>query len=98
MLCGCMWNNKQVVHVFVDDQKEPWVSLQTKKLDAVVLQVNGPAGQVPLGRIASIGNEPVVKMISEEREVVKTSFKSIEEVQTGELEEFLREHRGLLTT
>ncbi len=92
-----LWNNKQVVHLFVPDQKEPWVSIQTKKLDAVWLQLTGPAGQVPLGRVADIGHEPVVKTLADNREAVRMCFKSIEEVQAGPLEEFLKEHRGLLT-
>ena len=92
-----LWNNKQVVHIFVCDQKEPWVSIQTKKLDSVWVQLTGPAGQVPLGRIADIGNDPVVKTIDGNREAVRMSFKSIEEVQSGELEKFLIEHLGLIT-
>lgn len=92
-----LWNNKQVVHVFVPDQKEPWVSIQTKKQDAVWLQLTGPAGKVPLGRVAEIGNEPVVKALDTNREAVRTSFQSIDEVQSGLLEEFLIEHRGMLS-
>ena len=92
-----LWNNKQVVHVFVPDQKEPWASIQTKKVDSVWLQLTGPAGQVPLGRIAEIGQEPVVKVLDDEREAVRLTFKTIDEVQSGDLEEFLIEHRGLLS-
>ncbi len=92
-----LWNNKQVVHMFVPDQKEPWISIYTKKLDSVWLQVTGPAGQVPLGRIADIGHEPTVKMLDDEREVARMSLRSIEEVQSLELETFLKEHRTLLT-
>ena len=92
-----LWNNKQVVHVFVADQKEPWASIQTKKCDALWLQLNGPANQVPLGRIASIGHEPVVKTLENDREAVRLSFRSIDELQSGDLEEFLVEHLGLLT-
>ena len=92
-----LWNNKQVVHMFVPDQKEPWISIYTKKLDSVWLQVTGPAGQVPLGRIADIGHEPTVKMLDDDREVARMSLRSIEEVQSMVLETFLREHRSLLT-
>jgi len=93
-----LWNNKQVVHVFVPEQKEPWLSIQTKKLESVGLQVSGPAGQVPLGRIADIGYEPTIKMLDNQREIARMSFRSIEEVQDDALEEFLTEHRSLLTT
>ncbi|MCP4813958.1 MAG: hypothetical protein GY888_15745 [Planctomycetaceae bacterium] len=83
--------------MFVPDQKEPWISIYTKKLDSVWLQVTGPVGQVPLGRIADIGHEPTVKMLDNEREVARMSLRSIEEVQSMELETFLKEHRTLLT-
>ncbi len=92
-----LWNNKQVVHVFVPDQKEPWASIQTKKCDAVWLHLTGPSGGVPLGRIADIGHEPVVKSVDEQRDVIRMSFKTIDEVQSGQLEEFLQEHLGLLS-
>ena len=84
--------------VFVPEQKEPWASIQTKKCDALLLHVNGPAGQVPLGKIADIGHEPIVKMVDAEKEIVKLTFNSIEQLQTGELESFLSEHLEQLTS
>jgi len=92
-----LWNNKQVVHVYVPDRKEPWISIHTKKLEAVWFSVSGPAGQVPLGRVANIGSEQMVKMLDDGGEAVRILFKSIEEVQSGQLEEFLIQHRGLLS-
>ncbi len=95
--CQFLWNNKQVVHLFVPDQKEPWASIQTKKCDAVWLQLTGPSGRVPLGRVAEIGNDPVVRQLDDQRDAVRMSFKSVEEVQAGAFEEFLLEHLGHLS-
>ena len=92
-----LWSNKQIVHLFVPDRKEPWATIQTKKCDAVWLQLNGPSGRVPLGRVADIGNNPVVKPLDENRDMIRMSFKSVEEVQSGEFEAFLLEHLGHLS-
>ena len=53
-----LWNNKQVVPVYVPGQKEPWAAVQTKKLDAVYLTLTGPKGCFALGRVTGLGHEP----------------------------------------
>ena len=42
-----LWNNKQVVPVYVRSQKEPWAAVQTKKSEAVWLTLAGPKGRFP---------------------------------------------------
>ena len=44
-----LWNNKQVVPVYVPEQHEPWAAVQTKKLDAVYLHLIGPEGPLHAG-------------------------------------------------
>ncbi len=87
-----LWNNKQIVHVFVPDQKEPWASIQTKKTDALWLQLTGPRNHVALGRIAKLGDQPTIKTINAERDVVRMSFATVDQVQSPKLAEFLQEH------
>ena len=53
-----LWNNKQVVPLYVPEQKEPWAAVQTKKIDAVYLPLTGPKGRFTLGRIAALGYDP----------------------------------------
>ncbi len=50
-----LWQNKQVVPVFVPQQKDAWAAVQTKKLDAVYLHLIGPKGRFAQGRIAGLG-------------------------------------------
>ena len=86
-----LWSNKQVVHVFVPNQKEPWVSIQTKKPDGLWLQVSGPKDSVTVGRVADIGDTPSITT-KENLDVLRMSFKDIEQVSNDELEVFLTEH------
>ena len=55
-----LWNNKQEVHVFLPQQKEPWVSIQTKRPDGVWLQVAGPKDSVTAGQVAELADDPKV--------------------------------------
>ena len=50
-----LWNNKQVVPLYVPQQREAWAAVQTKKLDAVYLHLTGPKGRFAQGRIAGLG-------------------------------------------
>ena len=53
-----LWNNQQVVPLYVRSQKEPWAAVQTKKSDAVWLTLVGPKGRFPLGRLTRLGFDP----------------------------------------
>jgi excinuclease ABC subunit A len=89
-----LWSNKQVVHAHIPGQSAPWVSLQTKKCDAVWIQLTGPAGNIPLGRIADIGNSPSVRPLGDGLEAVRIAFSSVDQVNDPEFETLLMEHRG----
>ena len=53
-----LWSNKQIVHVYLPKQKEPWASIQTKKPDGVYLQLAGPKDEVTVGRVANLADSP----------------------------------------
>ena len=53
-----LWNNKQVVPLYVPEQHEPWAAVQTKKLDAVYLHLSGPKGRFTLGQLTDLGYNP----------------------------------------
>ncbi len=89
------WSNKQVVHVYLPQQKEPWVSIQTKKPDAVWLQVSGPKDTVTAGRVADIADSPTISSKTNV-DVVRMSFHEISQVENQKLKEFLIEHRARL--
>jgi excinuclease ABC subunit A len=53
-----LWNNQQVVRVFLAGEPEPWASVFTKRPEALILTLAGPKNAVPFGRIANIGHDP----------------------------------------
>jgi excinuclease ABC subunit A len=86
-----LWNNKQVVHVFVPEQKEPWVSISTKKTDALWLQISGPQNSLSLGSVVDIVEEPTITTVNK-RDVLKMSFSDPEQVAVPDFKEFLQKH------
>ena len=86
-----LWSNKQVVHVYLPQQKEPWASIQTKKPDAVWLKLAGPKDAVSVGRVADLSDTPTVTT-KENLDVVQMSFNNIDQVNNSDLHKFLEEH------
>ena len=86
-----LWSNKQVVHLHIKEQTEPWASIYTKKTDGIWLQLNGPKDSVTLGQIAEIAEEPTVRT-EEKKDIVRMKFSQAENASTNELKEFLKEH------
>lgn len=87
-----LWNNQQVVHVFVQGQKEPWASLFTKRATDVQLVLHGPKGRVTLGRVAKLGRERFVDGAHRKHDLVKLHFRSKNDLEKGDLSNFLAEH------
>ena len=76
-----LWSNKQVVHVYLPKQKEPWARIQTKKPDGVWLQLSGPKDSVTVGRVADLAEAPTVTT-QENLEVVRMSFRDVDRFPT----------------
>ena len=51
-----LWNNQQLVHLFLPGRREPWASIHTKRLASVDLQLSGPKGRFALGQITGLGS------------------------------------------
>ncbi|HEV3345286.1 MAG TPA: excinuclease ABC subunit UvrA [Pirellulales bacterium] len=92
-----LWNNQQVVHLFVNGPGEPWATIHTKRPAALDLTLTGPKNRFALGRIASLGAERELATERTDKDVVKLKFRSAEEVSAGELAEFLKEHLRAVT-
>jgi len=86
-----LWNNQQVVHVFVPEQHEPWASIYTKRIAAIDLVLTGPKGRFALGRITELGSEQEFQT-GAERDVLRLRFGSTEDLDKGDLSQFLSEH------
>ncbi len=91
-----LWNNQQVIHVFVPEQREPWASLWTKRAAAVELVLAGPRGHFALGRIAELGSEREF-VAGKNRDLVKLRFTSVADLEKGDLWDFVREHLASLS-
>ncbi len=85
------WTNKQVVHFHLPGQKKPWVTLQTKKPDALWIQVAGPKGSLTLGQVADFANQASANS-SEGQDSVKMCLNDIDDVKSDELKAFLNNH------
>ncbi len=86
-----LWNNQQVVHVMVREQRTPWAILHTKRPDGLDLVLNGPKGQFALGRVANLAADRQLDS-ADVHDVVKLRFRTAEDVASGDLPDFLAEH------
>ncbi|MGI9455520.1 MAG: excinuclease ABC subunit UvrA [Aeoliella sp.] len=87
-----LWNNKVLVHLMVAGGSEPWATIVTKRPENVELVLNGPKGAFQLGRVTDLAAEQSLDNDSENRDRVRLHFKSLEDLQRGDLEDFLKEH------
>jgi excinuclease ABC subunit A len=87
-----LWNNKQVVPVYIPQQHEPWAAVQTKKLDAVYLALCGPKGRIAFGRITGLGFDPQLDGGRPDVDLIRLKFRSQEDLERGDLAGFLQEH------
>ena len=91
-----LWNNKQVVPLYVPQQREAWAAVQTKKLDAVYLHLTGPKGRFAQGRITGLGFDAQVNGEKTGMDVLRIKFRSTEDLHRGDLAAFLKEHLAAL--
>ena len=87
-----LWNNQQVVHLFVPEQKEPWATLHTKRVDSLHLTLTGPKDRFAMGRIAKLGAGREFKADLADVDQVKIKFRNPDDVHSKALEDFLQEH------
>jgi excinuclease ABC subunit A len=91
-----LWNNQQLVHLFVGSRSEPWVTLQTKRPEALTMTINCAKNQVALGRIANLGFDRAVDGSATHRDQLRIRFRNMDDLERGDLPEFLREHLSLV--
>jgi excinuclease ABC subunit A len=87
-----LWNNKQVVPLYVPEQKEPWAAVQTKKLDAIYLHLTGPKGRFTQGQVAALASSPQLDGERPDCDIVRLKFRSGSDLTRGELPKFLKRH------
>jgi excinuclease ABC subunit A len=87
-----LWNNKQVVHLMVRQQPEPWASLHTKRPEGVDLVLTGPKGLFALGRITELGEAQQLKTERPDRDVIHLRISAVDQIANPALLGFLKEH------
>ncbi len=87
-----LWNNQQVVRLFVPGTKEAWASILTKKPTHVELILSGPKGGIGFGRVANLGRDREMDGSREKVDRIHLMFKTIDDLQKGSLSDFLDEH------
>ena len=88
-----VWSKERVVEIFLPRQDRPWASIETKKNDAVKLQLSRPVEAGGIGSVSLLKDEPVVKTV-DGFDLVEMSFSQIEQVSSEELKSYLVEHAG----
>ncbi len=78
--------------VEVTAQSRPWVTLNTKRCEALTINVTGPKGSAPMGRVAKLGREPDVESGNEHYDVARLNFVEPEELADPAVRAFLKEH------
>ena len=91
-----LWNNKQVVPLYIPQQHEAWAAVHTKKLDAVHLMLIGPKGRFVQGRLATLGYESHVDGQRPGLDVLRMRFRSLDDLHRGDLVSLLKEHVAAL--
>ncbi|MBW3598876.1 MAG: ATP-binding cassette domain-containing protein, partial [Planctomycetes bacterium] len=87
-----LWSNQQLVHYIPAGRREPWASIQTKKTECLNLVLTGPKGKTALGRITDLGCDRAVDGAREDRDLVKLRFRTLDDLDRGDLRTFLTEH------
>jgi excinuclease ABC subunit A len=87
-----LWSNQQVVHLMLPQQREPWATVYTKRLEGVDLALRGPKDEFALGRIAGLGAVQEVATDRRDRDSIKLRFVRPDELARSELAAFLEEH------
>ncbi len=87
-----LWNNKQIVPLYLPEQKDPWAAVLTKKTDAVHLVLTGPKGRFALGRLTSLGHDPELDGERPDCDLIRLKFRSHDDLNRGDLPGLLKEH------
>ncbi len=91
-----LWNNQQVVHMFVPGQKEAWASVFTKRPQALELVLTGPKDQFAYGQVLELGSSRDFDTAPKERDVLKIRLTTKQDLTKANFADFLREHRAAI--
>ena len=87
-----LWNNKQMVPIYVPQQKEPWATVQTKRPDGVYLNLVGPKGRIAYGRVMHLGFDPELDAERPDGDLIRLKFRTLEQIHAPDLATLLKQH------
>ena len=93
-----LWNNQQLVHLFVPGGIEPWASIHTKRLEGVDLQLTGPKGAFALGRLTDLAAERQLEAGANGQDFIRLRFRTLDDLAHGDLRGLFSEHLASLAT
>jgi excinuclease ABC subunit A len=86
------WTNQVLVHFAPKGHSEPWATLLTKKTAYLELCLQGPKNLIGFGRVTSLAWERELDATRPDRDLIRLRFRTVEDLQQGDLADFLREH------
>ena len=87
-----LWNNQQLVNMFVPGQKPAWASIRTKKPEYVELSLCCQKGLFAFGELTEIGHEPDLDGTPKDHDTVTLRFQNTEQLQTPAFAHVLQRH------
>ncbi|QGJ69687.1 UvrABC system protein A [Planctomycetales bacterium 10988] len=87
------WKQQLLVHYSIPQQSQPWVTMITKKVEGLVVQLNGPSGAFAYGQLVQWLHE--VELIEEKKEdfdAIRFTLKTADELNQPGLMTLLQEH------
>lgn len=88
-----VWDNQMLVHLHVPGRREPWATVYTKRPESLDLTLTGPKGCVTMGRIAELGRDRQLDGSRPDRDIVRLTFRTTDELRQDDLKAWLTEHR-----
>ena len=86
------WGNQQLVHFLPPGLQQPWATLHTKKPAALELTLTGPKNMVGFGRVTGLAWDRELNGNHPKRDLIKLRFRTEDDVEKGDLFQFLSEH------
>lgn len=85
------WDNKQLVHLFIDGHKPAWASVKTKNPELIRLHLRGEPGRFPMGAVTGLGSAVSVDP-HRGVDVVSIDIQHAKHLEQPAFTQFLSEH------
>ena len=81
-----------LVHYTPPGQREPWVTILTKRPSSLDIVLNGPKNLVGFGRVTELAWDRELDDTRPERDLIWLKFRTLADLRKGDLEAFLQDH------